>query len=76
MLIVSTPKKATHDWDQLKAGMLRTGDFLVKVPCFVKDPSNIFNIKISRPRLVSARRSTVLSLSLQFGFPAEIHHCL
>jgi len=37
---------------------------------FKKMLNNIFNIKSSGSKLVSSRRSTVLSLPLQLGFPA------
>ncbi len=42
---------------------------LIKVACFVTKVKSIFNIKMSRSKLISSRRSTVLSLPLQLGFP-------
>ncbi len=43
-------------------GRLNTIDPLIKVSCFVKKVNDIFNIKSSWCKLVSTRRSTVLSL--------------
>jgi hypothetical protein len=43
-------------------GRLSTNVLLVKVACFLKEVSHIFNIKSSWFKLVSSRRSTVLSL--------------
>jgi hypothetical protein len=45
--------------------MLSTVDLLIKVTCFIKEINKIFNIKSNRSKLVSERRSTVLSLPLQ-----------
>jgi hypothetical protein len=50
-------------------GRLSTVDLLIKVACFVKKKNDIFNRKMSLSELVSTRRSTVLSLSLQLNFP-------
>jgi hypothetical protein len=44
---------------------LNTVDLLVKVACFVRMVSNIFNFKMSLTELVSKRKSTVLTLPLQ-----------
>jgi len=44
-------------------GRPSTVDLLFKVACFVKKANNIFGIKMSCSKLVSTRRSTVLSLS-------------
>ncbi len=46
-----------------------TVDLLIKVACFVQKVKNIFNIKRTRSKIVSTRRSTVLSLPLQWDFP-------
>jgi len=45
-------------------GRPSTIDLLIKVACFCKKENNIFNIKMSWSKLVSTRRSTVLSLPL------------
>jgi hypothetical protein len=44
---------------------ISTVDLLVKVACFVRMVSNIFNFKMSLSDLVSKRKSTVLTLPLQ-----------
>jgi hypothetical protein len=44
-------------------GRLSTVDLLIKLACFVKDENNVCILKVSLYKLVSARRSTVLSLS-------------
>ncbi len=44
-----------------RGGRFSTVDLLIKVPCLVKR-ENIFDIKRNWSKLVSARRSTVLSL--------------
>ena len=49
----------------LLRGGLSSVDLLIKVACFVKKENIIFNLKMSRSKLVCTRRSTVLSLSLQ-----------
>jgi hypothetical protein len=46
-------------------GGLSTVDLLVKVACFVKKVKDIFSTKLRCSKLISARRSTVLSLPLQ-----------
>jgi hypothetical protein len=46
-----------------------TIDLLIKVARFISMVNNIFNMKRNRSKLVSTRRSTVLSLSLQLVFP-------
>ncbi len=48
-------------------GNLGTVDLLVEVTKL----NNTFNINMSSSKLVSTRRSTVLSLSFQLGFPAN-----
>ncbi len=44
-------------------------DILVKIGCFVKKDKNIFSIKSSLSELVSTRKSTILSLPIEWGFP-------
>ncbi len=46
-------------------GRLSTVDLLIEVACFVKKENNIYNMKKSWYKLVSTRRSTVLSLALR-----------
>ncbi len=46
-------------------GRLSAVDLLFMVACIVRKVKNIFNIKSSCSKLVSTRRSTVLSLPLQ-----------
>ncbi len=60
----------TKNSDNLK-GRLTTIDLLIKLACFVTKVSNIFSLKMSRSELVITRRSTVLNLALQKGFPAK-----
>ncbi len=48
-------------------GRLGTADLLIKIGLLVKKYS--FSMKSSRSELVSRRRSTVMILSLQLGFP-------
>jgi hypothetical protein len=50
-------------------GRLSTVDLFIEVACFVDKVNNIFIIKSSRSKLVSTRRSTVLSPPLQLVFP-------
>ncbi len=50
-------------------GRLSTIDLLTKTGCFVTWVNNIFNIKRSWSKLLSTRRSTVLSLPLPQDFP-------
>jgi hypothetical protein len=50
--------------EPLLRGRLSTIDLLVKITCFVKKDKQ-FSIKSSSYKLVSTRRSTVLSLPLQ-----------
>ncbi len=45
-------------------GRLCTVDLLIKVACLVKKAKNIFNLQWSWSKLVSTRRSTILSPSL------------
>jgi len=47
-----------------KKGRLGTIDLLFKVACFVKKVIFILNIEMSSSKLVSTRRSNVLSLPL------------
>jgi hypothetical protein len=49
-------------WNTNWGGRISTVDLLIKVACYVKH--NIFNINRSWTKLVSARRSTVLSLPI------------
>ncbi len=42
-----------------------TDDLLIRVACFVKKENIIFILETKRSKLVSTRRSTVLSLPLQ-----------
>ncbi len=49
-------------------GRLSTVDLLIKVAHFVTKDNNSFRIKLSLSKVVSTRRSTVLSLPLQRGF--------
>jgi hypothetical protein len=44
-----------------RENQLKGEDLLFKVACFVRKINNIFNIKSSRSKLVSSRRSTVLA---------------
>jgi hypothetical protein len=46
-------------------GRLRSVDLLIKVTCFLNNVNIILNMKRSCYKLVSTRRSTVLSLPLQ-----------
>ncbi len=46
-------------------GILSTVDLFIKVALFEKMENNILNTKSSGSKLVSTRRSTVLSLPLQ-----------
>ncbi len=50
-------------------GRLSKVDLLIKVKCLVKYINNIFKTKRIRSKLVSTRRSTVLSLPLKSDFP-------
>ncbi len=54
-------------------GMVKisTVDLLIKVACCLKKWTIFCNIKSSWSKLVGTRRSTVLSLPLQQGFPAD-----
>jgi hypothetical protein len=56
----------------LQKGRFSTVDLLIKIACFVKTKS-IFTIKRSWSELVYTRRSTVMILPLQWGFPALAH---
>ncbi len=49
-------------------GMLSTVDLLINVACFVTQVNNIFHIKSSCSKLVSTRRSSVLSIPFSKGF--------
>ncbi len=53
-----------------RRGTPSTVNLLVKKAIFWKKEKNIFTIKRSWSELVSTRRATVLSLPLQWGFPA------
>ncbi len=46
-------------------GWFSTVDLLIKDDCFVKRVLNIFNTKMSSPKLVRTRRSSVLNLPLR-----------
>ncbi len=48
---------------------LMRGKLLIKLACLVKKYTYIFNIKNSLCKIDSTRRSSVLSLDLQFLFP-------
>jgi hypothetical protein len=50
-------------------GRLGMADLLIRVACFGKNVTHVFNIKNCQSKLVSTRRSIVLSLPLQKGFP-------
>ncbi len=50
----------------------RLTDLLIKEACFVKKVNNMHNLKRSWSKIVSTRRSTVLSIPLQSGFPAQL----
>jgi hypothetical protein len=63
-------KAGTTNW----RGMLSTVDLLIRLASFVKKLHTIFNVKSSWSLLVSARRSTVLCLPLQLGFPGYGFH--
>ncbi len=52
-------------WNTNWKGRLSTVDLLIKVACLATLVNDIFNIEMSWSKLVSARRSTVLSLPLQ-----------
>jgi len=62
-----------HKGNTYWGGRLSTVDLTFKVVCFAKNMNNIFNIKRSWSKLVSTRRSTVLSLFLQWDFPGLSH---
>ncbi len=47
----------------------RTADLLNEVACFCSKVNNVHNSKNNLSKLVSTRRSTVLNLTLQEGFP-------
>jgi hypothetical protein len=49
----------------LTEGRLSTVDLRINVACFVVKVNNIFNIKSSRSKLVSTRRSNVPNLPLR-----------
>ncbi len=51
-------------------GRLST-DLLNKVACFCKKVKTVLNIKSTWSKLVGTKRSTVLRLSLQLGFPGS-----
>ncbi len=59
-----------NPWKSDREGRTSTVDLRIKVACFVKKFINIFNLKMSWYKLVCTRRSIVLSLPLQWGFPA------
>jgi hypothetical protein len=52
-----------------EGGRLSTIDLHIMTAHFVKKANNIFNIKSDWSKLVSTKRSTVLSLPLQECFP-------
>ncbi len=52
--------------------MLSAVYLLIKVACFVREVNNTFDIKRSWSKLVSTRRSTVLSLPLQWDLPSLV----
>jgi len=51
-------------------GRISTRDLLINVACFKTNVNNIFNLKSSWSKPDSTRRSTVLYLPFQWGFPA------
>ncbi len=51
-------------------GRISTVDLLIKAPCFVRKSNIFLYFKMRECKLVITRRSTVLSLPLQQGFPA------
>jgi hypothetical protein len=55
-------------------GRLSTVDLLIKVVYNITIVKNVCIIKRSRTKVVSTRRSTVLSLSLQYVFLAYLAH--
>ncbi len=55
---------------------LSTDDLLIEVAYFVRNVNNIFNITRSLSKLVSTRRSTVLSLPLGKTSLEEAHEVL
>ncbi len=65
--------RLTHGQGSLTEGegLVHTVDPLIKKACFVIKVNNFINKK-SRSKLVRTRRSTVLSLSHQQGFPVEM----
>ncbi len=52
-------------------GKFNTVNLLIKVPCFVTKVNNVSIVKSIRSKLVSTRRSIVLSLPLRQGFPGR-----
>ncbi len=52
-------------------GRLSTVDHLIKVARIVKKINDTFKLRRSSHKLVSTRRSTVLSLPLRLGFPGQ-----
>ncbi len=59
------PFQPIKAWNTNRRGRLSTVDLLIKVACFVTKAVYIFDIKTSRSKLVSIRKSTVLGLPLQ-----------
>ncbi len=60
-----SPKTGNTNW----GGRLRTVDLFFRVACFVKKWKTVFSIKSRRSKLVSTRRSTVLSLPPSVSVP-------
>ncbi len=53
------------DYNCEKQGRFSTVDLIFRVACFVKKENKVFNMKSSKSKLVSTRRSTVLTLPFQ-----------
>ncbi len=63
----STPRPGNTNWK----GRLSTVDLLINVAFFVTQVNIFFCLKINWSKRVSVRRSSVLILPLQQGFPAK-----
>jgi hypothetical protein len=70
-LLWSCVVQRTTNWK----GRLSAIYLIIKVACLVKKVNSIFNKKSSWSKQVSTRRSTVLSLPFQKGFPGYAAKC-
>ncbi len=69
VLWIRTPFVIAEEGNPNWRGRLITIYLLIKIACFVKKVNNIFSIKSSWYKLVSARRSAAPILPLQLVFP-------